>query len=94
MARRLDKEIESLFVVLDEEGVDPTNNHAERMLRYAVIRRKRSQETESIKGQRWVERILTLRHTCRLRSRKLFPVLVDAVQCFFKELNPDMAWIS
>lgn len=94
MARRLDKEIESLFVFLDEEGVDPTNNHAERMLRYAVIWRKRSQGTESTKGQRWVERILTLRHTCRLRVRKLFPVLVNAVQCFFKELNPDLAWIS
>lgn len=71
MARRLDKEIESLFVFLDEEGVDPTNNHAERMLRYAVIWRKRSQGTESTKGQRWVERILTLRHTCKLRANFL-----------------------
>ena len=94
MARRLDKEIESLFVFLDESGVDPTNNHAERMLRYAVIWRNRSQGTSSAKGQRWVERILSLRHTCRLRARKLYPVLVDAVQCFFKELNPDLAWIS
>ena len=82
------------FVFLDESGVDPTNNHAERMLRYAVIWRNRSQGTSSAKGQRWVERILSLRHTCRLRARKLYPVLVDAVQCFFKELNPDLAWIS
>ena len=93
MALRLDKEIESLFVFLDEEGVDPTNNHAERMLRCAVIWRKRNQGTESTKGQRWVERILTLRHTCKLRARKLFPVLVDAVQCFFSYAG-ELPWLD
>ena len=46
LARRLDKEIDSLSFFLDEEGVDPTNSHAERMLRYAVIWRNRSQGTE------------------------------------------------
>lgn len=94
MARRLEKEIESLFVFLDEKHIDPTNNHAERMLRYAVLWRNRSQGTSSTKGQRWVERILSLRHTCKLRGRKLFPVLIDAVQSFFKEREPDLAWIA
>ena len=93
-ARRLRKEIDSLWTFLIEEGVSPTNNHAERMLRFAVLWRKRSQGTCSEKGDRWVERILSLRQTCRLRSKSTFPVLVDAMTAYFKEQSPDLAWIS
>ncbi|WP_353740094.1 IS66 family transposase [Desulfococcus multivorans] len=39
----------SAFVFLDEKDVDSTNNHAERMLRYAVIRQKRGEGTSSTK---------------------------------------------
>jgi transposase len=35
------------------------------------------------KGDRWVERILSVRETCRLQGRPTFPVLVDAVTCSF-----------
>jgi len=76
------------------EGVSPTNNHAERMLRFAVMWRKRSHGVASEKGCRWAERILSVRQTCRLQSRKLFPVLVDAVDSYFKGRKPDLAWIS
>ncbi len=93
-ARRLLREIESLWTFLAEEGVDPTNNHAERMLRFAVLWRKRSYGTRSEKGDRWVERILSVRQTCRIRSKKTFPVLVDAMNAYFKEQTPDLAWIS
>ena len=93
-ARRLLREIESLWTFLIEEGVAPTNNHAERMLRFAVLWRKRSYGTRSEKGNRWVERILSLRQTCRLRSKKTYPVLVDAMRAYFKEQTPDVAWIS
>lgn len=91
---RLLREIDSLWVFLEKAGVSPTNNHAERMLRFAVCWRKRSYGTVSDKGNRWVERILTLRQTCRLQTRRTFPVLVEALDCYFKELNPDLAWIS
>jgi transposase len=93
-ARRLLREIENLWTFLAEEGVDPTNNHAERMLRFAVLWRKRSYGTRSEKGDRWVERILSVRQTCRIRSKKTFPVLVDAMNAYFKEQTPDLAWIS
>ena len=93
-ARRIRKEIDSLWTFLIEEGVSPTNNHAERMLRFAVLWRKRSQGTCSEKGDRWVERILSLRQTCRLRSKQTFPVLVDAMTAYFKEQSPDLTWIS
>jgi len=93
-AARLLREVNSLWVFLEKEGVAPTNNHAERMLRFAVCWRKRSLGTESEKGNRWVERILSLRQTCRLRSKRTFPVLVEAVDCHFKGNKPDLAWIA
>ncbi|MCK5230770.1 MAG: transposase [Desulfobulbaceae bacterium] len=67
-ARRLYREIDSLWIFLAEAGVSPTNNHAERMIRFAVLWRKRSLGTYSDKGCRWAERILSLRQTCRLRG--------------------------
>jgi transposase len=93
-ARRLLREIECLWTFLVEEGVAPTNNHAERMLRFAVLWRKRSYGTRSEKGNRWVERILSLRQTCRLRNKPTYPVLVDAMRAYFKEQTPELAWIS
>jgi len=92
-ARRLEEEMESLFLFLTEESVEPTNNFGERMIRFAVLWRKRSQGTKTEKGNRWVERILSLRQTCRLHAKSTFEVLVDAFSCFFKEQAPDISWI-
>jgi transposase len=61
LARQIVGEIESLWTFLDHEGVDPTNNRAERALRFGVLWRKRSLGTQSEKGNRWVERILSLK---------------------------------
>ena len=47
--------MDSLFTFLLEEDVNPTNNFAERMIRFAVLWRKRSQGTKSDNGNRWVE---------------------------------------
>ena len=92
-ARRLLKEIDSLWVFLEVSGVEPTNNATERGLRFAVLWRKRSQGTRSEKGNRWVERILTLRQTARLRNISCFDILVDAMNAYFKDQKPDLSWI-
>jgi transposase len=92
-ARRLERELACLWLFLEKEGVAPTNNHAERILRFSVLWRKRSQGTASEKGNRWVERILSVRQTCRLQSRPLFPTLVDALQHYFNGTQPDLSWI-
>jgi transposase len=91
--RHIENEMDSLFTFLIEEGVEPTNNFAERMIRFAVLWRKRSQGTNSEKGNRWVERILSLRQTCRLQKQSTFEVLVDALSCYFKDQQPDLEWI-
>lgn len=94
LARSLAAEMDSLWVFLDEHGVDPTNNRAERALRFGVLWRKRSLGSQSDKGLRWVERILSIKETCRIKSRAPFPVLVDMVRAYFKEQKPDLAWIG
>jgi transposase len=91
--RRLEDEMDCLFLFLTENGVDPTNNFGERAIRFGVLWRKRSQGTKSDEGNRWVERILSLRQTCRLRGKSTFDVLVDAISCFFKGETPDLTWI-
>ena len=56
------------WLFLLEEGDDPPNNRAERALRFAVLWRRMMQGSFNEKGDRWVERILSLRETCRLRG--------------------------
>src|SRR5687767_5979399 len=65
-----------------------------RALRFGVQWRKRSLGTASEKGNRWVERILSLKETCRLRSVSTYEVLVDAVRSFFGGQPPNLAWIQ
>jgi transposase len=93
-ARRLLREMDSLWVFLAQHGVEPTNNRAERALRFGVLWRKRSLGTASDKGNRWVERILSLKETCRLQARTTYAVLVDAVRSFFHGQQPDLSWIT
>jgi transposase len=93
-ARRLLREMDSLWVFLAQHGVEPTNNRAERALRFGVLWRKRSLGTASAKGNRWVERILSLKETCRLHARATYTVLVDAVSSFFHGHQPDFSWIN
>jgi transposase len=93
-ARRLLREMDSLWVFLAQHGVEPTNNRAERALRCGVLWRKRSLGTASDKGNRWVERILSLKETCRLHARATYAVLVDAVSSFFYGQQPALSWIN
>ena len=62
------------------EGVEPTNNAAERALRPAVLWRKKSFGAQSQAGNTFVERILTIRATCTQQGRHLLTFLTEAVQ--------------
>jgi len=93
LARQIRREMDSLWTFLDHQGIEPTNNRAERALRFGVLWRKRSLGTQSEKGNQWVERILSLRETCRLKARQTFPVLVNCVKSYFQNSQPDLCWI-
>ena len=60
------------------EGVEPTNNVAERALRPAVLWRKGSFGSDSAAGSRFAERLLTVATTCRQQGRPLLAFLVAA----------------
>lgn len=69
----------ALWTFVTTEGVEPTNNHVERLLRRAVLWRKRSFGCWSAAGCRFVERILTVVQTRRLQGKSVLDYLHDAV---------------
>jgi transposase len=69
----------ALWAFLVCDGVEPTNNHAERVLRPAVLWRRRSFGCHSVDGCRFVERILTVVQSLRLQNRNVLTYLHDAV---------------
>ena len=77
MARNLLKVWPSLWTFAAIKGVEPTNNHAERALRSAVIYRKLSLGSQSEQGERRIERLLSAHTTCRLQDRSLFAYLTE-----------------
>ncbi|NTU82876.1 MAG: IS66 family transposase [Chloroflexales bacterium] len=70
---------EALWTFVDTEGIEPTNNAAERALRPAVLWRKGCYGTQSEAGSRFVERMLTVSATCQQHDRPLLPYLVEAI---------------
>jgi transposase len=59
---------------------EPTNNHAERMLRMAVLWRKNSFGCHSDAGCRFVERMLTVVQSLRLQGRGVMQFLHQSIQ--------------
>jgi transposase len=70
---------ESRWTFVRVEGVEPTNNAAERAVRHAVCWRKTSYGTDSERGSRFVERILTVVASCRQQGRNILQFLIDAI---------------
>ena len=93
LARQIVHEIDELWTFLKSENVDPTNNRAERALRFGVLWRKRSLGTKSEKGNRWVERILSLKETCRLAAKSTFQTMVDCIKSYLNNQQPDLSWL-
>ena len=67
----------ALWAFTHTDGVEPTNNHAERGLRGAVIYRKLSLGSQSEQGERTIERLLSASITCRLRKQSLYAYLTQ-----------------
>ena len=78
MCKQILKLKDALFTFVDVERVEPTNNVAERQLRFAVLWRKGSFGSDSESGSRFVERFLTVRATLRAQKRDLYAYLTDA----------------
>jgi transposase len=73
-----------LWTFVRVEGVEPTNNHAERALRHGVIYRKLSGGTDSESGSRFVERMLSVVATCRQQGMNVLDYLT---RCYRAHLD-------
>ena len=71
---------EALFTFVDAEGLEPTNNRAERAIRPAVLWRKGSFGSDSEGGSRFAERMLTVATTLRLQKRNVLEYLTQCGQ--------------
>jgi transposase len=78
-ARNLLSRWPALWTFTTHDGVEPTNNHAERGLRGAVIYRKLSLGSQSEQGERTIERLLSASVTCRLRKQSLYTYLTQVL---------------
>ena len=79
LAKNLLKIWPALWTFAKVKGVTPTNNHAERGLRGAVIYRKLSLGSQSDDGETRIARLLSAHTTCRLQGRSLFDYLADVL---------------
>jgi transposase len=74
-----------LFTFLRIEGVEPTNNAAERAIRPAVQWRKICFGNQTCDGERFTERILTVTRTCKVQQRNPFQFLAHLMSAFFRQ---------
>ena len=76
------KHWDAMWTFVTTPGVEPTNNHAERELRRLVIWRKRCFGSQSERGDRFVERMMTVTHTLRKQGRSV----LDFLQASFEAM--------
>ena len=69
----------ALWLFTAVAGVEPTNNHAERVLRSGVLWRKNAFGCHRAEGCRFVERMLTVVQTLRLQNRPVLDYLYRAI---------------
>lgn len=81
LARALFIHFDRLFTFLQQEGVEPTNNGVERVVRTAVQWRKISFGNRSRNGEIATARLLTVAQTCKRQRRHVLGYLTDAVRC-------------
>ncbi len=72
------KRREALWTFVQVEGVEPTNNTAERSIRPGVLWRKGSFGTQSEEGSRFVESMMTVVSTLKQQQRNVLEYLTEA----------------
>lgn len=75
---------QALWTFVDIDGVEPTNNLAEQQLRPYVLWRKSSFGSQSERGNRFVERMMTTTATCKLQGRNRYGYITAAVTAQLK----------
>jgi len=82
--REILKRREALWTFVQVEGVEPTNNTAERSIRPGVQWRKGSFGTQSEDGSRFVESMMTVVATLKQQKRNVLDYLIAAHEAAFR----------
>jgi transposase len=69
----------ALWLFVSEDGVEPTNNAAERAIRPAVIWRRTSFGSDSLAGSEFVSRLLTVVSSLNLQERNILDFLAESI---------------
>ena len=80
VCREISKLYDALWTFVRVEGVEPTNNAAERAIRPGVLWRKESFGAQSAEGSRFVEALMTVVATLKQQHRHALASLTDACQ--------------
>jgi len=80
----------ALWTFVKTTGVEPTNNHAERLQRPAVLWRKCCFGNHSTAGSEFTARLLTVVQTLRLQKRGVLEYLADALTAHRLQLTPPL----
>lgn len=70
----------ALWTFLSRDGVEPTNNHAERELRGFVLWRKTTLGSHSARGDAFAAALKSIIQTCRKQGRHVWNYLSTAIQ--------------
>jgi transposase len=83
VAKRLREYGDSYFTFITTPEMEPTNNVAERAMRFVAIDRRMTHGTRSKNGNEWCERIWTMIGTCKKRGVSVYHYIVDTVARHF-----------
>jgi transposase len=70
---------DALWTFVTRDGVEPTNNHGELQLRDFVLWRKRSFGSQSERGERFAERVMTAVRTARKQGTDVLDFVVRSI---------------
>ena len=73
---------DALWTFVTHEGVEPTNNHGELELRDFVLWRKRSFGSQSERGERFAERVMTAVRTARKQGKNVLDFMVGSITAY------------
>jgi transposase len=88
LGRDLLRQWDAVFRFLDVEGVEPTNNAAERGLRAGVIWRRTTQGTRTDAGTTFVQRIMTAHANCKRQGRSVLRFLAETLLAHRQGITP------
>jgi transposase len=81
--RKILKQKLALWTFIDVEGLEPTNNIAERTIRAYVLWRKMSFGSQSERGNRFIERMMTVRASCKQQERTISDFIKRSIRSYY-----------